>query len=59
MRRSAAPSFRASKKMKFCTPFLGGNKADTAGKSHDSAKISFPTASYEITLKQADPNKVS
>ena len=28
MRRSAAPSVRAAKKMKFCTPFLAERKVD-------------------------------
>ena len=29
MRRSAAPSVRAAKKMKFCPPFLPGAKENT------------------------------
>ena len=53
MRRSAAPSVRAAKKMKFCTPFLAGNKANTAENSENSTTISL------VSVHQADPNQVS
>lgn len=36
MRRSAAPSVRAAKKMKFCTPFLASSNANTSGNSNSS-----------------------
>lgn len=50
MRRSAAPSVRAAKKMKFCTPFLAGSKENTTGNSTSATTISL--------AKQSNPNQV-
>ena len=40
MRRSAAPSVRAAKKMKFCAPFLAGSRGITTGNSTSAATTS-------------------
>ena len=53
MRRSAAPSVRAAKKMKFCPPFVAGNKADSARNSNCS-----PTNSLAF-VQPANPSQVS
>lgn len=53
MRRSAAPSVRAAKKMKFFPPFVAGNKADTARNSNCSATNSL------AFVQPANPNQVS
>lgn len=51
MRRSAAPSVRAAKKMKFCTPFLAGSKENTTGNSTIATTISL--------AKQSNPNQMT
>ncbi|KAJ7372157.1 DNA repair and recombination protein rad54b [Desmophyllum pertusum] len=51
MRRSAAPSVRAAKKMKFCTPFLAESKEGTTGNSMSGAAISL--------VQQSDQNQVT
>ena len=53
MRRSAAPSVRAAKKMKFSPPYVAGNKADTARNSNCSA------TNLPEVVQQANPNQVS
>ncbi|XP_078362706.1 DNA repair and recombination protein RAD54B-like isoform X2 [Oculina patagonica] len=49
MRRSAAPSVRAAKKPKFCTPFLAGNRESTTGNSISTTTL----------VQQSDQNQVT
>ena len=49
MRRSAAPSMRAAKKMKFCTPFLAGSKENSTRNSTSATTVSL--AKRQVTLQ--------
>ena len=42
MRRSAAPSVRAAKKIKFSTPYIAGSDANSSEGSHYSATTELP-----------------
>ena len=52
MRRSAAPSVRAAKKIKFCSPFLAGSKENTAGNLTSATTVSLAKESNPTDTNQ-------
>ncbi|XP_067033427.1 DNA repair and recombination protein RAD54B-like isoform X3 [Acropora muricata] len=52
MRRSAAPSARAAKKIKFSTPYLAGSDANSSEASRHSATIELPSMQHCGTDKK-------
>jgi len=59
MRRSAAPSVRAAKKMKFCSPFLAGSKENTARNLTSATTVSLAKQSNPTDTNQMTSDRLS